>query len=79
MNSGVGVKELSRIISRIRNRQFGILVTTSFLEKQAYKELKEDGHPIIVISAIDIVNILYRAGIKNVGEVRKWLKQFKNK
>ena len=79
LNSGVGVKELSRIISRIRNRQFGILVTTSFLEKQAYKELKEDGHPIIVISAIDIVNILYRAGIKNVSEVRKWLKQFKNK
>jgi hypothetical protein len=29
--NGVGVKELSRLISRLRHRQFGILVTTSFL------------------------------------------------
>lgn len=79
LNSGVGVTELSRIISRIKNRQFGILVTTSYLDQTAYKELKEDGHPIIVISAVDIVNILYRAGIKNVNEAKKWLEQFKNK
>jgi hypothetical protein len=33
--NGVGVKELSRLISRLRRRQFGILVTTSFLGHQA--------------------------------------------
>jgi len=32
----VGVKELSRLISRLRHRQFGILVTTSFVGSQAY-------------------------------------------
>ena len=31
----VGVKEVSRIISRIRNRQFGVLVSTSAIAKQA--------------------------------------------
>ncbi|MEH7303432.1 restriction endonuclease, partial [Neobacillus drentensis] len=30
LNSGVGVKEISRLISRLRHRQFGILVTTSY-------------------------------------------------
>jgi hypothetical protein len=30
-DNGVGVKELSRLLSRLRRREFGILVTTSFL------------------------------------------------
>ena len=29
-NNGVGVKLMSRLISRIRYRQFGIMVTTSY-------------------------------------------------
>jgi hypothetical protein len=39
-NNGVGVKELSRLISRLRHREFGILVTTSFVSQQAYQELR---------------------------------------
>ncbi len=38
IDSGVGVKELARLVSRLRHRQFGILVTTSFLAEQAYEE-----------------------------------------
>lgn len=52
--------EKSRLISRIRYRQFGVLITTSYVHKQAYKGNIEDGHPILVISATDIVNILRR-------------------
>jgi hypothetical protein len=37
LNSGVGVEAVSRLISRLRHRQFGILVTTSYLHEQAYK------------------------------------------
>jgi hypothetical protein len=48
---GVGVKELARLISRLRHRQFGILVTTSFLAEQAYQELRDDQHPVMVIAA----------------------------
>lgn len=55
---GVGVKEMSRLISRIKHSQFGIMVTTSHIGKQAYEEVKEDGHPILIITAKDIAEIL---------------------
>jgi len=57
-DSSIGVKELSRLISRLRYRQFGILVTTSFLGTQAYNELKDDDHPVVIISGGDIVKLL---------------------
>ena len=52
-SNSVGVREISRLISRLRHRQFGILTTTSYVDRQAYCEIKEDGHPIIVVSARD--------------------------
>ena len=36
-NNAVGVHEMSRLISRIRYRQFGAFVTTSYVGKQAYE------------------------------------------
>lgn len=69
----VGVKEVSRLISRLRHRQFGILVTTSYVALQAYQEIKEDGHPVIIVSGMDILRILYEAGIKTKVEIQKWL------
>lgn len=72
--SGVGVKPMSRLISRIKHRQFGILVTTSHVESQAYKEIVEDGHPILIINASDIADILRTHGI-GVAEIEAWLRQ----
>jgi hypothetical protein len=72
MNS-VGVREMSRLISRLRHRQFGVLVTTSWLDLQAYKEIKEDEHPIIIVSAADIVDLLRRNGKGSAGVVAAWL------
>src|SRR5262249_2553957 len=57
-DNGVGVKELSRLISRLRHREFGILVTTSFLGHQAYQELRSDNDPVIVIASAAIATIL---------------------
>ena len=74
LGSGVGVKELSRLISRLRHRQFGILVTTSFLSSQAYEELKEDKHPVVVISAVDIAKLL-REKIGRLSNVENWLEK----
>ena len=73
IDSGVGVKELARLISRIRQRMFGVLVTTSFLDRQAYQELRSDGHPIVVIAGRDIVDILKQHGYGTAGEVSQWL------
>lgn len=74
INNSVGVKETSRLISRIKNRQFGIIVTTSYVGDQAYKEIIEDQHPIIIISGKDIVEILMNAGISTTTLVEDWLK-----
>lgn len=72
--SGLGVKVLSRLISRLRHRQFGILVTTSFLADQAYKELIEDAHPIIVCAGGDVAELLIdRAGVANAADTLAWL------
>lgn len=61
-SNNIGVSEVSRLISRIRHRQFGVLVTTSVISKQAYKEVREDQHPIIFICGMDIAEILIRHG-----------------
>ena len=74
ITSGVGVKEVSRLISRLRHRQFGILVTTSYVSLQAYKEIRDDQHPIIVLAGTDIVELLRVHKLKNSESVRNWLK-----
>ena len=73
--NAVGVADLSRLISRLRNRQFGILITTSYVGKSAYKEIVEDGHPIVVISGADISSILVDR-IGDLERIRSWLDDF---
>ena len=65
----VGVKEVSRLISRIRHRQFGVLVTTSLIARQAYEEVRWDRHPIVFISGRDIAEILIRDGFNTEDRV----------
>ncbi len=73
-NNGIGVDDTSRLISRIKNRQFGIMITTSYIADQAYKEILEDGHPIILITGRDIVEFIYNElEIRGVEDIRKWL------
>jgi hypothetical protein len=72
-DNSVGTREMSRLISRLRHRQFGVIVTTSFLHYQAYQEIREDKHPVIVVSARDIVEILAKAGMTSLIDVVNWL------
>ena len=71
-NNSVGVREMSRLISRIRYRQFGVMMTTSYVHKQAYEEVIEDGHPILIVSACDIAQILRSNSIMS-GDIDEWL------
>lgn len=71
--NSVGVKEVSRLISRIRHRQFGVLVTTSVIGRQAYEEVREDGHPIIFLSGKDIADILTTNGFNTPALVKALL------
>lgn len=72
-SNSVGVREVSRLISRLRHRQFGVLVTTSWVQDQAYKEIVEDGHPVMILAGRDIVDLLKEAGLKSPEAVRQWL------
>lgn len=70
-NNSVRVQEMSRLISRIRYRQFGVLITTSYVHSQAYKEVLEDGHPILILSASDIARVLRRNSI-TTSNIEDW-------
>lgn len=73
LGNRVGVRETSRLISRLRHREFGVLVITSALDKQAYEEVRSDQHPIIVISGRDIAEILIQHGINSKNGVESWI------
>jgi len=70
---GVGVKQTSRLISRIKHREFGVLVTTSHVNDQAYQEIREDQHPIVILSGVDVVDILSRMGHGTLDRVQEFL------
>ena len=69
----MGVREVSRLISRLRHRQFGVMVTTSVIARQAYEEVREDGHPVIFLCARDIAEILIEKGINTPDLVSEML------
>lgn len=75
---GVGVRQMSRLISRIRHRQFGIMVTSSYVDRQAYQEVIEDGHPILIITASDIAATLRKSSITS-GNIDEWFEVMDSK
>lgn len=68
-----GAKMTSSLISRLRHQQFGVFVTTSCVNEQACQEIIDDGHPVLILSGIDIVDILFRSGISTIEHLRAWL------
>jgi hypothetical protein len=73
LEHAVGVHETARLISRLRHRQFGVFVTTSYVHTQAYKELKADGHPVVILASRDIVELLKEKGYGTPEAVQAWL------
>ena len=71
--NGAGVKETSRLISRLRHREFGVFVTTGYIAKQAYEEIRGDQQPIVVICGRDIAELLKRHGHGTPDAVHSWL------
>lgn len=72
----VGVRDVARLISRIRHRQFGVLVTTSVIARQAYTEVRNDRHPVVLISGRDIAELLLQAGYSSLARVEELLSEW---
>ena len=70
---GADVKMVSRLISRIKHREFGILVTTAHIGAQPYKEVREDDHPIVFLTGRDLVEILKRMGLATRASLQTYL------
>jgi hypothetical protein len=70
--NGVGVRDMSRLISRLRHRMFGVFVTTSYFDRQAYEEVRTDGHPVVLICASDILEALRAHGYTTLDTVQSW-------
>jgi hypothetical protein len=49
------------------------LVTTSAVNRQAYEEIREDGHPVIIICGRDIAKILIDKGFNSLSIILAWL------
>ena len=71
----VGVREVSRLISRLRHRNFGVFVTTSYFAQQVQEEVRDDGHPIALVCGRDILDSLRQHGYSTLSGVRAWLDQ----
>lgn len=76
LNNGVNVTDTSRLISRIKDRQFGIMFTTSYIGNQAYQEIIEDGHPIVIINGRNIIDFVFNdLEIHDLDTLKAWLKK----
>jgi hypothetical protein len=73
--NSVGVREVARLISRLRHRHFGAFVTTSVFNPQVYDEVRTDQHPIALVSGGDIVDILRSRGYGSAEAIRDWLEK----
>ena len=74
--TSVKTGDTSRLISRIKNRQFGIMITTSYIDNTAYKELLADDHPIVLITGKDIIEFIFNElEIKDDEHLLAWLKK----
>lgn len=72
---GVNTQDVMRLIARLKHRQFGMLITTNYISRQAYSEIREDEHPVILVSGRDIAEVLRRE-IGDITRIEKWLDKF---
>jgi hypothetical protein len=67
--SGVGPKDVSRLVARLRRGEFGLFVTTSYFTRQAQEEVLSDSYPTRLLSGSDVVRFMKEVGAVRKGEV----------
>ena len=50
-----------------------MLVTTSYIGNQAYEEIREDGHPVVLMTGADIANVLQANGHDTEKKLDAWI------
>lgn len=67
------VADVSRLLSRLRYREFGAFITLSYFADHIYDEVRSDGHPVALICGKDVVETLRRRGYSDVQSIQVWL------
>jgi hypothetical protein len=75
--SAVGVKPMMRLISRLKHRDIGVFVTTSFFDGQVQEELIEDRHPVILLSGGDVARLLISRDYGSHRRLESWIESLK--
>lgn len=75
--TAVGVKPMMRLLSRLKHRDIGVFITTSFFDKQVQEELIEDGHPVLLVSGGDIARLLIEKELTSGDGLSNWIKRIK--
>lgn len=57
---------------KLRYHQFGIMITASYVDIQAYSEVIEDEPPILIVTVSGNANVL-RKNALNSSNVEEWL------
>lgn len=78
-SAAVGVKPMMRLISRLKHRDIGVFITTSYFDQQVQAELIADGHPVILVSGGDIARILLEKELGNSQSLNGWIEGIKTK
>jgi hypothetical protein len=72
--TGVGVKDISRLVARLGRGQYGLFVTTSYFSPQAQAEVLEDRYPTALFAGVDVVRLLKELGAARGGSLSpRWL------
>ena len=75
--SAVGVKPMMRLISRLKHRDMGIFITTSFFDRQVQAELIEDEHPVLLITGGDIAKLVLLKELGGDLALSQWLESIR--
>jgi restriction endonuclease Mrr len=72
--TGVGAKDVSRLVARLGRGQYGLFVTTSYFSPQAQMEVLEDRYPTALFAGVDVVRLLKELGAARAGSLsERWL------
>lgn len=75
----VGVRPMMRLVSRIKHRDIGVFVTTSFFDRQVQQELLDDRHPVLLISGGDIARLLIDKQLGDASVLAHWIDEIRER
>jgi hypothetical protein len=72
---------MKRLLSRLKHRDIGVFVTTSFFDQQVQQELIDDRHPVLLITGGDVARLLIACELGDTesgGALDRWMQRVRS-